>query len=57
MPAGAVGGGTWSKKPSFSSYMWNTAVLDHTSRFDMSVASSWLVNHSPSAGGDGGCSS
>ena len=34
VPAGAVGGGTWSKKPSFSSYMWNSTVLDHTSGFE-----------------------
>ena len=57
VPAGAVGGGTWSKKPSFSSYMWKSTVLDHTSGLETSVVSIWLVNHSPSAGGAGGCSS
>ena len=57
VPAGGTGGGTWSKKPSFSSYMWKSTVLDHTSGLDTSVPSTWLVNHWPSAGGDDGCSS
>ena len=57
VPFGATGGATWSKKPSFSSYMWKSTVLDHTSGFDTSAESTWLVNHSPSAGGDDGCSS
>ena len=30
VPGGAVGGGTWSKNPSFSSYMMNKTVLAHT---------------------------
>ena len=34
VPCGATGGGTWSKNPSFSSYMWKSTVLDHTSGFD-----------------------
>ena len=54
---GATGGGTWSKKPSFSSYMWKSTVLDHTSGLDTSAPSTWLVSHSPRAGGDDGCSS
>ena len=57
VPCGATGGGTWSKNPSFSSYMWKSTVLDHTSGLDTRAASTWLVNHSPSAGGDDGCSS
>ncbi len=57
VPAGGTGGGTWSKKPSFSSYMWNSTVLDQTSGFDVSAARTWLVSHSPSAGGEDGCSS
>src|ERR1700735_3384381 len=57
VPLGATGGTTWSKKPSFSSYMWKSTVLDHTSGLATSAPSTWLVNHSPSAGGDDGCSS
>ena len=57
VPSGATGGGTWSKNPSFSSYMWNSTVLDHTSGLDTSAESTWLVSHSPRAGGDDGCSS
>ena len=57
VPAGGTGGATWSKNPSFSSYMWNSTVLDHTSGFEVSVASTWLVYHSPRAGGAEGCSS
>ena len=57
VPCGATGGGTWSKKPSFSSYMWKSTVLDHTSGLATSAASTWLVYHSPRAGGDDGCSS
>ena len=30
VPAGAVGGGTWSNQPSFSSYMRNRAVFAQT---------------------------
>src|ERR1700722_18616128 len=57
VPFGATGGTTWSKKPSFSSYMWKSTVLDHTLGLDTSAASTWLVNHSPRAGGADGCSS
>ena len=57
VPAGATGGGTWSKKPSFSSYMWKSTVFDHTSGLATSAPSTWLVSHSPRAGGDDGCSS
>ncbi len=57
VPFGATGGATWSKNPSFSSYMWNSTVLDHTSGFDTSASSTWFVKYSPSAGGDEGCSS
>src|SRR6202789_4125900 len=57
VPSGATGGTTWSKKPSFSSYMWKSTVLDHASGLDTSAESTWLVSHSPRAGGDDGCSS
>src|SRR5437660_11081454 len=30
VPAGAVGGGTWSKKPPFSSWVMKSALLAHT---------------------------
>jgi hypothetical protein len=35
VPAGAVGGGTWSNQPSFSSYIKNKAVFDHSSGLDV----------------------
>src|ERR1022692_3900655 len=57
VPAGATGGGTWSKKPSFSSYMMNSTVFDQTSVLEVSVLSTWSMNHAPRSGGDGGCSS
>ena len=47
VPGGATGGATWSKKPSFSSYMWNSTVFDQTSGFDTRVWRTWSVNHSP----------
>ncbi len=39
VPCGATGGGTWSKNPSFSSYMWKSTVLDHTAGFETSAES------------------
>ncbi len=57
VPAGAVGGGTWSKNPSFSSYMMNSTVLAHTSGLDRRVSRICCVYHSPSWAGAGGCSS
>src|SRR5581483_3632447 len=57
VPWGGRGGETWSKKPSFSSYMWNTTVLAHTAGFDANAFNNWLVKYSPKAGGEAGCSS
>ena len=57
VPAGAVGGGTWSNQPSFSSYIRNNAVFDHTFGFAVSASSTSEVNHMPLAGADDGCSS
>ena len=37
--------------------MTNSTVRAHTFGLDTSVESTWWVNHSPAAGGDGGCSS
>ena len=39
VPAGAVGGGTWSNQPSFSSYMRNRAVFDQTAGLAVSAFS------------------
>jgi hypothetical protein len=36
---GAMGGGTWSKKPSFSSKLTRSAVLDQVSRSEATVSS------------------
>ena len=57
VPGGAVAGGTWSKNPSFSSYITKSTVFDHTSWLETSVESTWSMNHAPNAGGAGGCSS
>ena len=37
VPAGATGGGTWSKNPSFSSYMMNSTVFDQVSGLEIRV--------------------
>ena len=37
VPGGGTGGGTWSKKPPFSSYVTNSAVFAHTEGFEMSA--------------------
>ncbi len=57
MPAGGVGGGTWSNQPSFSSYMRNSAVLDHSSVLAVSASSTSEVKYMPLAGAEEGCSS
>src|ERR1700721_2940550 len=57
VPSGAVGGGTWSKKPSFSSYMMNRTVLCHMSGFEVRMSRMCWLYHSPSCAGAGGCSS
>ena len=58
VPGGAVGGGTWSNQPSFSSYMTNSAVFDHT--FGLAVERVEHQRdepHAPFVGGADGCSS
>ena len=57
VPAGAVGGDTWSNQPSFSSYIRKNAVLDHTFGLEVSASSTSEVNYMPLAGADDGCSS
>src|SRR5580698_7234831 len=57
VPAGAVGGGTWSNHPSFSSYIRKNAVFDHTFGFAVSASRTSEVNHMPLAGAEDGCSS
>src|SRR3954452_23906590 len=44
---GAYGGTTWSKKPSFSSYVMNSAVLLHTSGLAVSASSTWATYQAP----------
>jgi hypothetical protein len=57
VPAGGVGGETWSNHPSFSSYMMNRTVRAQTSLLVRSALMTSDVYHSPKAGGAGGCSS
>ncbi len=57
VPGGGVGGATWSKKPSFSSYMMKRTVFDQTVGFDTRALITLWENHIPSAGAEGGCSS
>src|SRR5271169_1706263 len=57
VPGGGVGGGTWSKNPSFSSCMTKSTVLARTFGFDTRVSSTRWVKAMPTAGGAGGCSS
>src|SRR5437588_420194 len=47
VPAGAAGGGTWSKKPPFSSWVMNSAVLDQIAGFETSVLSTSAATLSP----------
>src|SRR5262245_44296940 len=56
--AGTAGGGTWSKRPSFSSNVRKNTVLLHTSGFTVSASNTWCVKSPPRAGLDGapGCS-
>ena len=56
MPAGATGGGTWSKKPPLSSHVRNTAVLAQRSGLAVIAASTWLTAYWPHSTGVGGCS-
>lgn len=46
-PDGGYGGTMWSKKPSFSSYVMNRAVLPQTSGLDVSASSTWEMYHAP----------
>ncbi len=57
VPAGAVGGGTWSNQPSFSSYIKNKAVFDHSSGLEISAQRTMDVKYMPLSGEDDGCSS
>src|SRR6266481_2301859 len=53
---GGVGGTTWSKKPSFSSYMRKNTVLLQTSGFAVSASSICETYHAPKFGGQFPCS-
>src|ERR1700722_2409750 len=57
VPGGAVGGGTWSNHPSFSSYIKNSAVFDHNVGFAVSAARTSDVKYMPLLGAEEGCSS
>src|SRR5919201_4889945 len=56
VPGGGVGGGTWSKKPPFSSHVMKRTVFAHTSGLLIRIETTWLVAYSPYATGAGGCS-
>ena len=54
---GGAGGGTWSKKPSFSSNITNRAVRLQTSGLAVRASITWAVKAAPWAGLEGpGCS-
>ncbi len=52
-----MGGGTWSNQPSFSSYMRNSAVFDHTAGFASSAFSTSETKYWPWFGEADGWSS
>jgi len=56
VPAGAVGGGTWSKKPPFSSKVMKSAVLSQTAGLEVRMLSTCCERYSPYSVGAGGCS-
>src|SRR5262249_36199920 len=56
VPFGATGGGRWSKKPPFSSYVIKSAVLDQTLGFKVRALSTRAAATSPYVTGAGGCS-
>src|SRR5207302_1280116 len=56
VPAGAVGGGTWSKKPPFSSNVTKTTVFAQTAGLLVRAFRTWATVASPHTGGAGGCS-
>ena len=47
LPDDANGGTRWSKKPSFSSYVTNTAVLLHTSGLEVRICKTWSMYQAP----------
>ena len=48
---------TWSKNPSFSSYMMNSTVFAHTLGLETRALEHLVGEPLPAAGGEGGCSS
>src|ERR1700691_1429281 len=56
VPAGAVGGVTWSKSPSLSSQVRANTVLAKTSGFDAIALSLLATKSAPAAGMKSGCS-
>jgi hypothetical protein len=44
---GGSGGTTWSKKPSFSSYVMNRAVFAQTSGLEVSASRTWAMYQAP----------
>jgi hypothetical protein len=56
VPAGATGGGTWSKKPPLSSQVRNTAVFAQSSGLELIAERICATASSPQPIGVGGCS-
>ncbi len=57
VPAGAVGGGTWSNQPSFSSYIKNSAVFAQTAGLAVRASRTSEVKYMPLSGDEEGWSS
>ncbi len=56
VPAGGTGGGTWSKRPSFSSKLRMKTVFRHTSGLSAIASSFFATKSAPAAGSESGCS-
>src|ERR1700691_286470 len=54
VPGGAVGGGTWSNHPSFSSYIKNRAVFAHTAGLAVRAPRTREVKYMPLSGDEEG---
>ena len=56
VPGGGVSGGTWSKKPPFSSCVTNRTVCAHTAGLDSKIRSTSTIATAPMDTGNAGCS-